>query len=362
MKKEQRQLTEMAIDLLMQLIASPSFSSEENGTANLIESWLEVSGVSYHRKMNNVYAFNKHFDETKPTLLLNSHHDTVKPNSAYTRDPFLPAIEDDKLYGLGSNDAGGSLVSLLATFVYFYEAENLNHNLVIVASAEEETSGPNGLNSMLPLLPPIDVAIVGEPTLMDLAIAEKGLVIFDGIVRGTPSHAAHPNTNNSIYNTISVLEWFRDYKFRKVSDLLGEVKLTVTQIQGGSQHNVVPAQVDLVIDVRVNDCYSNKEIADILMADAPCELIPRSLRLNSSAISPDHALVRSGLALGRSTYGSPTLSDQATLSCQSLKLGPGDSTRSHSADEYIYVSEIREAVDLYIQLLEGFLLEGGKQV
>lgn len=359
MKKDQQELTKMAIDLLMQLIATPSFSSDEGGTANLIESWLELNGIDFQRNKNNVYAFNKYFDEVKPTLLLNSHHDTVQPNSAYTRDPFKPSIEDDRLYGLGSNDAGGSLVCLLATFAYFYEADTLNHNLLIVASAEEETSGPNGLNSMLPLLPAIEVAIVGEPTLMDLAIAEKGLVIFDGVVKGTPSHAAHPNMDNSIYNSIGVLQWFKDYKFRKVSDMLGEVKLTVTQIQGGSQHNVVPAQVDMVIDVRVNDCYSNKEIADILIKEAPCELIARSLRLNSSAIDPEHALVQSGLALGRNTYGSPTLSDQATLSCQSLKLGPGDSTRSHSADEFIYVSEIQEGIALYIQLLEGFLFANG---
>ena len=208
---------------------------------------------------------------------------------------------------------------------------------------------------MLLILPKIDVAIVGEPTLMNLAIAEKGLVVFEGKVSGTPSHAAHPNDNNAIYNTIEVLQWFKDYKFPKVSEVLGEVKLTVTQISAGNQHNVVPGHVDLVIDVRVNDCYSNKEIADILTAEAPCEVKPRSLRLNSSSINKDHPLVESGLALGRSSYGSPTLSDQAALYCQSLKLGPGDSTRSHSADEFIYVAEIEEGIDLYIKILQGFL-------
>ncbi len=354
---DQKQRTEKAIDLLHQLIGIQSFSSEEDKTAAAIENWLSDFNIPFKREKNNVYAFNKHYDANKPNLLLNSHHDTVKPNSAYTRDPFNPHVEDGKLYGLGSNDAGGCLVSLLATFTHFYDKENLSHNIVIVASAEEESSGPNGLNSMLPLLPKIDVAIVGEPTLMQLAIAEKGLVVFDGKVNGTPSHAAHPNNNNAIYNTIEVLQWFKDYKFPKVSEVLGEVKLTVTQIKAGNQHNVVPGHVDLVIDVRVNDRYSNQEIADILAAEAPCEMTPRSLRLNSSSIAKDHPLVQSGLALGRKTYGSPTLSDQACLYCQSLKLGPGDSTRSHSADEFIYLSEIEEGIDLYIKILKGFLID-----
>ena len=352
---DQQKLTEKAIALLQELISIQSFSSEEDKTADAIEAWFKHFDIPFKREKNNVYAFNKYYDESKPLLLLNSHHDTVKPNSAYTKDPFHPHIEDGKLFGLGSNDAGGCLVSLIATFTHFYAQEDLSHNMLIVASAEEESSGPNGLNSMLLILPKIDVAIVGEPTLMNLAIAEKGLVVFEGKVSGTPSHAAHPNDNNAIYNTIGVLQWFKDYKFPKVSEVLGEVKLTVTQISGGSQHNVVPAHVDLVIDVRVNDCYSNKEIADMLTAEAPCEVKPRSLRLNSSSINKDHPLVKSGLALGRTSYGSPTLSDQAALTCQSLKLGPGDSTRSHSADEFIYVAEIEEGIDLYIQILQGFL-------
>jgi acetylornithine deacetylase len=352
---DQQKLTEKAIELLQELISIQSFSSEEDKTADAIEAWFKEFNIPFKREKNNVYAFNKYYDESKPLLLLNSHHDTVKPNSAYTKDPFHPHIVDGKLFGLGSNDAGGCLVSLIATFTHYYAQENLSHNIVVVASAEEESSGPNGLNSMLLILPKIDVAIVGEPTLMNLAIAEKGLVVFEGKVSGTPSHAAHPNDNNAIYNTIEVLQWFKDYKFPKVSEVLGEVKLTVTQISGGSQHNVVPAHVDLVIDVRVNDCYTNKEIADILTAEAPCEVKPRSLRLNSSSINKDHPLVKSGLALGRSSYGSPTLSDQAALYCQSLKLGPGDSTRSHSADEFIYVAEIEEGIDLYIKILQGFL-------
>jgi acetylornithine deacetylase len=296
-------LSENAISLLKNLIETQSFSQEEENTAKLIEGWFLGNEIPFKRTKNNIWATNKYFDESKPTLLLNSHHDTVKPNSAYT-----------KLYGLGSNDAGGCLVSLIATFTNFYAQKNLKYNLVIVASAEEENSGKNGLNSMLPIIPRIDVAIVGEPTLMNLAVAEKGLVVFDAVVAGTPSHAAHPNTNNSIYNTIEVLQWFKDFKFDKTSDALGDVKMTVTQISAGSQHNVVPAHVDLVVDVRVNDAYSNQEIADILREKSPCtKITPRSLRLNSSAIPVDHDLVKAGIAMGRETYGSPTLSDQALV-------------------------------------------------
>ena len=239
----------------------------------------------------------------------------------------------------------------------YYAEENLKYNLVIVASAEEENSGPNGLNSMLSIIPKIDVAIVGEPTLMNLAVAEKGLVVFDAQVAGTPSHAAHPNNNNSIYNTIEVLQWFKNFKFDKPSVALGDVKMTVTQINAGKQHNVVPAHTNLVIDVRVNDAYSNQEIATILQEQSPCtKITPRSLRLNSSSISTDHDLVKAGIAMGRETYGSPTLSDQSVLSCQSLKLGPGNSKRSHSADEFIYLEEIEEGIKLYIELLNRVIV------
>ena len=353
---EQQMLTEKAIELLRELISIQSFSGDEHHTAEALEDWFKIFDIPIQRENNNVFAKNKYWDDTKPTLLLNSHHDTVRPNKAYTRDPFDPQIENGKLFGLGSNDAGGALVSLLATFTYFYSASNLNHNLLMVASAEEENAGPKSLRALLPTLPKIDVAIVGEPTLMQLAIAEKGLVVFDAVVKGTPSHAAHPNDDNSIYKAIKVLEWFKNYKFEKVSEALGVVKLTVTQINAGSQHNVVPAHTDLVIDVRVNDRYSNKEVADILKTQAPCELQERSLRLNSSSIDKNHPLVQSGIKLDRDTYGSPTLSDQAALTCQSMKLGPGDSTRSHSADEFIYVNEIEEGIELYIELLNGFLL------
>ena len=351
-----QQLTTKAIALLKQLIETPSFSSEEDQTALCIEKWFKSLNIPFKRDHNNIWSTNTYFDETKPTILLNSHHDTVKPNNAYTKDPFKAVVENGKLYGLGSNDAGGCLVSLLATFAYFYSRKDLNYNLVIVASAEEESSGTHGLNSMLKVIPKIDVAIVGEPTLINLAIAEKGLVVFDAEVKGTASHAAHPNTDNAIYNTIEVLKWFRDYKFEKTSAVLGAVKMTVTQINAGKQHNAVPSEVDLVIDVRVNDKYSNRDIADILIKNAPCSTITaRSLRLNSSSIPVTHDLVKAGIALGRSTYGSPTLSDQAVLSCPSLKLGPGDSTRSHTADEFIYLAEIEEGIDLYIKLLEKVL-------
>jgi len=350
-------LTTDAIALLKKLIETQSFSSEEDKTALHIEDWFKRFDIDYKRTKNNVWAVNKHFLEGKPTLLLNSHHDTVKPNSAYTNNPLNAFVEDGKLYGLGSNDAGGCLVSLIATFTHYYNYENLKYNLVIVASAEEESSGPNGLNSMLPIIPKIDVAIVGEPTLMNLAVAEKGLVVFDAVIEGTPSHAAHPNDNNSIYNTIEALQWFKDLKFDKSSEALGDVKLTVTQINAGKQHNVVPAQVDLVIDVRVNDAYSNAEIAKVLEENAPVTSItPRSLRLNSSSIPMEHDLIKAGIAMGRTTYGSPTLSDQAVLSCPSLKLGPGDSTRSHSADEFIYIKEIEEGIKIYVELLERTII------
>ncbi|MEP5254900.1 MAG: M20 family metallo-hydrolase [Winogradskyella arenosi] len=349
-------LTKEAIALLKQLIETPSFSSEEEQTALLIEAWFTSKKIPFNRDHNNIWATNKHFDDSKPTLLLNSHHDTVKPNNGYTKDPFKAIEEEGKLYGLGSNDAGGCLVSLIATFTYFYEKKNLNYNLVIVASAEEESSGPKGLNSMLDIIPKIDVAIVGEPTLMNLAIAEKGLVVFDAKVKGTAGHAAHPNKDNAIYNTIEVLQWFKDYQFARNSPVLGDVKMTVTQINAGKQHNAIPSEVDLVIDVRVNDKYTNAQIAEILTRKSPCTSItPRSLRLNSSSIPINHALVEAGIELERSTYGSPTLSDQAVLSCPSLKLGPGDSTRSHTADEFIYLAEIEEGIDLYIKLLEKVL-------
>ena len=355
--KTQKELTFQAIKLLKKLIETPSFSSEENKTALLIENWFLEHMIPFKRNVNNVWAVNKFFDESKPTLLLNSHHDTVKPNNGYTKDPFKAIVEDGRLYGLGSNDAGGCLVSLLVTFTHFYPQKNLKYKLVIVASAEEESSGDNGLNSMLSIIPKVDVAIVGEPTLMNLAVSEKGLVVFDAVVKGTPGHAAHLNANNAIYNTIDVLKWFQEYQFEKSSETLGDVKMTVTQINAGKQHNAVPAEVKLVIDVRVNDRYSNQEIVDILQKESPCDhILPRGIKLNSSSIPVSHELVKAGISLGRETYGSPTLSDQSVLNCPSLKLGPGDSTRSHTADEFIYLDEIEEGVEMYVELLNRVIV------
>lgn len=348
-------LTQEALSLLQDLIAIQSFSSEEAGTARRIEQWFTEHAIPFSRENNNVYAFNKNFQEGKPTLLLNSHHDTVKPNSAYTKDPFHPHIEDGKLFGLGSNDAGGPLVSLIALFTHYYEHPNPKYNLIIAATAEEESSGPLGLNSLLKTLPHIDVALVGEPTLMQLAVAEKGLVVFDAVISGTASHAAHPNADNPIMKLPEVLNWFNSFTFKKESEVLGPVKMTVTQVSAGKQHNVVPADVHLVVDVRVNDCYSNQEIVALLQEEAPCTLTPRSTNLNSSSIPITHELVQAGIGLGREPYGSPTLSDQAKLSCPSLKLGPGDSTRSHTANEYIHVSEIEEGIAIYINLLNEIL-------
>ena len=348
-------LTQNAIALLQDLIRLESFSGAEDRTATRIEEWFSSYEIPFQRKDNNIWATNKHFDIQKPTLLLNSHHDTVHPNQGYTRNPYSPDIEDGKLYGLGSNDAGGALVSLIACFTHFYNQENLDYNLLMVASAEEESAGKKSLRYLIPDLPKIDVAIVGEPTLMDLAIAEKGLVVFDLSLKGTASHAAHPNEDSPLMTLPKLLKAIDELEFDKVSPLLGPVKATLTQVNAGSQHNVVPSEVNMVLDVRVNECYSNKEIEQIIKSSLDCEVKARSLRLRSSSINPDHPLVKAGITLGKKTYGSPTLSDQAGLDCPSLKLGPGDSTRSHSANEFIFVREIEEGITFYINLLNQIL-------
>ncbi|MGB0836483.1 MAG: M20 family metallo-hydrolase [Flavobacteriaceae bacterium] len=349
---ELNQLKTSAIDLLKSMIQTESFSEQEQGTALLIENWLQSYGVETQRDYFNIWATNKHFDDTKPTILMNSHHDTVRPNKAYTRDPFQASVEDGKLYGLGSNDAGGCLVSLLATFVSLYEEQDLKYNLLMIASAEEEAARDHGLASVIPVVPSIDFAIVGEPTLLNLAIAEKGLLVLDCYVDGTPGHAAHIKEDMAIYKAMEDIKWFEEYKFEKVSEVLGPVKMTVTQINAGTQHNVVPAKCHYVVDVRVNDKYTNKEILDFISSKVHAKVQARSLRLNSSAIDKNHPIVQAGVAMGRETYGSPTLSDQAVLTCQSLKLGPGDSLRSHSADEFIYLHEIEEGIDLYRALIK----------
>ena len=351
------ELTTATMGLLKDLIEIPSFSGEEDKTAARIGQWFDDYNIPYQRCKNNIWVKNKTFNPSKPTLLLNSHHDTVKPNTGFTRDPFKAQIEQGKLYGLGSNDAGGALVCLIGLFTHFYAIDNLKYNLVLAATAEEETAGENSLRGLLPRLPQIDLALVGEPTGMDLAVGEKGLLVFDAVIKGTPGHAAHPNTDNPILKLPAVLKWFEHFKMDKTSEILGPVKITVTQVHAGRAHNVVPAEVHLVIDVRVNDCYSNMELAKILMEAAPCTMTPRSLHLNSSSIPIEHELVQAGIALGRKTYGSPTLSDQAALECPSLKLGPGDSKRSHAADEFIFIREIEEALPLYIKLLEKILVQ-----
>lgn len=345
------QLADDSIELLKKLIRIPSISKQEDDTASVIEQFLQQRGVKTSRKLNNVWAYNKFFDAAKPTLLLNSHHDTVKPNSGYTRDPFAADLEDGKLYGLGSNDAGGSLVSLIATFLYFYNQEDLKYNLCIAASAEEEISGQNGLELIIPELGPLDFAIVGEPTLMQLAIAEKGLMVLDCVVHGKAGHAAREEGENAIYKALRDIEWFRTYEFAKKSKLFGPVKMTVTIIEAGSQHNVVPAICKFTVDVRVTDAYRNEEVLNIIRQSVNCDVIPRSTRLKSSSISIDHPIVKAGIALGRETYGSPTTSDQALLDIPSLKLGPGDSARSHMADEFIYIDEIRQGISLYVKLI-----------
>lgn len=352
---ETEQLYENAVALLRQMIQTPSFSKEEAGTAGLLAEFLQERGVDVHRKKNNVWAFNRHYDPAKPTILLNSHHDTVKPNGAYTRDPFAATVEGDRLYGLGSNDAGASGVSLLAAFLHFYDRKDLKYNLCVAITAEEENSGHDGLECVIPELGPLEFAIVGEPTLMQLAIAERGLMVIDCTAHGKAGHAAREEGDNAIYKAMQDIEWFRTYRFPKVSDLFGAVKMSVTIISAGTQHNVVPAECRFTVDIRVTDRYTNEEVLEIIKEHVSCEVKARSTRLRPSSIRPDHPIVQAGLALGRTTYGSPTTSDQALLDIPSLKLGVGDSARSHSADEFVHLSEIREGIELYIKMLSAIL-------
>ena len=345
------ELGDNAVELLKNLISIPSFSKEEDKTADLIEGYLQGKGVKTHRQQNNVWVFNQNFSPEKPTILLNSHHDTVRPNSGYTLDPFTPIVKDGKLYGLGSNDAGGALVSLMATFIYFYKSEDLKYNIVYAATAEEENSGLDGVESILPHFGNFEFAIVGEPTEMQMAIAEKGLMVVDCEASGTSSHAAHPNDDNAIYNAIKDIEWIKNYQFPNKSEILGDVKMTVTVINAGKLHNMVPNTCTFTIDVRTTDQYTNREVLEIIRENIKSNAEPRSFRLNSSSISVEHPIVKAGLELGRTTYGSPTTSDQAVIPYPSLKMGPGLSARSHSSDEFIDVDEIYEGIKIYIQLL-----------
>ncbi|WP_149240578.1 M20 family metallo-hydrolase [Dyadobacter sp. 32] len=348
-------LSQEAVQLLKNLIQTPSLSKEEQGTALLIEDYFEKKGIPFERKKNNIWAYNKFFAADKPTILLNSHHDTVKANKSWTLNPFEALVKDGKLYGLGSNDAGGCLVSLIATFCYFYDRSDLAYNVVIAATAEEEISGKEGLEIVIPELPPISFAIVGEPTEMQLAVAEKGLLVLDCTARGVSGHAAREEGENAIYKALKDIQWVANYKFPKVSPTLGPIKMSVTLIQSGTQHNVVPDACAFTIDVRATEQYTLEELIDIIQANIGSEVSARSIRLRPSSIPMDHPIVQAGLKLGRIAYGSPTTSDQALLDCPSLKMGPGHSARSHSADEYIYLHEIEAGINQYISMLEDVI-------
>ncbi len=350
-------LFEDAIGLLKELITIPSFSKEEDQTAGIISRFLAEQGLATTRVGNNVFVSNLYFNAARPTILLNSHHDTVKPSSQYTRNPFLPIIEEGRLYGLGSNDAGGALVSLIATFLFFNKYEKLKYNLVLATTAEEEISGSNGIESILNFLPGIDCAIVGEPTGMQMAVAEKGLMVLDCVAIGKPGHAARDVGENAIYKAVKDIEWIGSFQFNKVSDLLGASKMSVTIIETENKlHNVVPGQCKFVVDVRINELYTHEEILESVKNNLQSEVTPRSMRLRSSIISLQHPLVIAGRDLGKSYYGSPTTSDKSLMPFPALKIGPGDSARSHTADEFIYIDEIKEGIELYIQLLNKLVL------
>ncbi|MEO5945365.1 MAG: M20 family metallo-hydrolase [Chitinophagaceae bacterium] len=341
-----------AIDLLKELIATPSFSKEEDQTAGIIGKFLALKTIAATRVGNNVFALNKHYDDAKPTILLNSHHDTVKPNPQYTKDPFSPIVDNGKLFGLGSNDAGGCLVSLLAVFVNYYDKADSKYNIIFAATAEEEISGAGGIEYTLPYLPKIDCAIVGEPTQMQMAVAERGLMVIDCISHGKAGHAARNEGENAISKSLKDIEWFNSFQYPKVSDLLGANKMSVTVIETENKaHNVVPAVCKFVVDSRINELYSFEEVLNIIKQNVQCEISPRSTRLRSTSIDLDHPLVIAGTEIGRTYYGSPTTSDKALIPFPSLKMGPGDSARSHTADEYIYIDEIKDGIDLYLKLL-----------
>ncbi len=347
-----------AFSLLKQLIAIPSFSKEENKAADCLYGYLEKEKKSVFRQGNNIWVQSKNFKEGQPTILLNSHHDTVKPAATWTLNPFQPIEKNGQLFGLGSNDAGGPLVALLHTFLILDNLDNQPYNLIFAATAEEEISGQHGIAQLLPELGNIDLGIVGEPTSLRMAIAEKGLMVIDAVVKGVSGHAARNEGINAIYLALEDIQWLKNYKFSRKSETLGEINIAVTQINAGKQHNVVPDTCEFVIDVRTHEQYTNSEVFDVLRQHTHAVLTARSFRLNASGIALDHPVVQRGLQLHIPYYGSPTLSDQALMSgFPTLKIGPGDSARSHTADEYIFFKEIKQGIELYVQLLKDLRLK-----
>lgn len=341
-----------AVELLEKLISIPSFSREETEAADFFQLFIESKGYTTIRKGNNIWCIAAGFSSNKKTLLLNSHIDTVRPAKTWTREPFTPKTDGDKLYGLGSNDAGASLVSLLHVFFMLSEKEQ-PYNLIFSCSAEEEVSGANGCALMMTEMPPIDLAVVGEPTGMQLAVAEKGLLVLDCIAKGKSGHAAREEGENAIYKAIEDINWFRTFQFEKKSELSGPIKMSVTMINAGTQHNVVPDRCNFVVDIRTNEFYQNQEVVDEIKKHVSCEVTPRSTHLNSSCISLEHPIVKRGLEIGLNYYGSPTSSDQMRIPYTSIKVGPGESSRSHTADEFIYLSEIKNGIETYMKLLDG---------
>lgn len=351
--------TPQAIDLLKRLIATPSVSRDEAAAADLMQAEFERWGFAPKRKGNNVWAEAWPYDEAKPTILLDAHIDTVKPSAAWVRDPFTPSVEGDRLYGLGSNDTGAGVVAMFATFLRLAKTEQ-PYNLIMLASAEEEVTGIGGVRAVLQELPAIDFALVGEPTSLQPAVAEKGLMVLDCTSHGVAGHAAREEGVNAIYKALKDIEWFRTHSFERVSPMLGEVKMTVTGIEAGTQHNVVPAECRFMVDVRVNECYQNEELLAEIREAVECDVQPRSTHLNSSAIALDHPAVERLVEMGRVPFGSPTMSNQAVMPFTTLKLGPGDSARSHTADEYVLLGEIADAMELYFALLDNLKIEKTK--
>ena len=348
----QEQYVSDAVQLLKKLIAIPSVSRNEKDAADIMEQTIRSYGFEPQREANNLWIIDPHYDESRPTLLLNAHIDTVKPVASWSRDPFSPDVEDGVLYGLGSNDCGGGLCSLLQIFRMLTEKPQ-SYNLIYLASAEEEVSGKDGITRALPLLPHIDLAIVGEPTGMNPAVAEKGLMVLDVIAHGKSGHAARNEGVNAIYEALDDMCWIRDYKFEKVSEFLGPTKMTLTVVNAGTQHNVIPDKCTMLVDIRTNEFYDNEEVYEFIRQHLKSEVKAHSFRLKSSRIDPEHPLIRKCVAMGMKPFGSPTLSDQALMHFPSFKLGPGESSRSHSANEFIRISEIRDAIAKYETLLDG---------